>query len=73
MLTWEIYNSIFLGFYLHLGMFYCYLFISFNLYLQGPQTFRPVFSKFSTFVVPNINSCTGRERLIRTQLIRSST
>ena len=34
-------------------MFQCYLFIVFILYLQGPQMFRPVFSKFSIFVVHN--------------------
>ena len=34
-------------------MFQCYLFIVFILYLQGPQMFRPVFSEFSIFVVPN--------------------
>ena len=41
-------------------MFQCYLFIVLILYLQGPQMFRPVFSKFSIFVVPYFYNYTSK-------------
>ena len=44
-----------LDFYQHLGEFKSHLFIAFNPLIQGPQMFRPVFSKFTVFVVPNIS------------------
>ena len=43
-------------FILHLGMFKCFLFITFTLYFKGLYTFRLIFDQFHSFVVFNFDN-----------------